>query len=105
MRVAAIGDRFFTSLWRMAGAEKFEAETDNEVLSILTRLIKEGGYSVILLPEKYVDLTRELREKLIREGKIEPIFAFIPEHGSEKRMEELRRKIGIAVGFGSESYR
>lgn len=102
MKVAAIGDRIFISLWQMAGAEGFRAETDREVLSTLTKLIKEGDYSVIVLPERYVELTREIREKLMREEKIEPIFAFVPERGLTKRIDEIREKINLAIGVKLE---
>ncbi|MDW8021582.1 MAG: V-type ATP synthase subunit F [Nitrososphaerota archaeon] len=102
MRVAAVGDGFFISLWQMAGAEGFRAENDGEVLSTLMKLIKEGGYSVILLPERYVELTREVRLKLIKEGKIEPIFAFVPERGLTKRMGEIMEKAGLAIGVKLE---
>jgi len=102
LKVAAVGDRIFISLWQMAGAEGFRAETDKEVLSTLTKLIREGGYSVIVLPERYVELTREMRSRLMREERIEPVFAFVPELGLTKRIDEIREKISLAIGVRLE---
>lgn len=102
MRAAAIGDRVFISIWQMAGVEGFRAENDDEVLSTLMKLIKEGGYSLILLPERYVELTGEIRSRLIKEGKIEPILTFVPEQGLTKRMDEIRSKMSLAIGVKLE---
>lgn len=102
MKVAAVGDRFFVSLWQMAGAEGFKAENDEEVLSTLMKLIKDGEYSVILLPERYVELTREVRSRLMKEGKIEPIFTFVPEQGLTKRIDEVKEKASVAIGVRFE---
>ncbi len=103
MKAAVIGDPIFISGFMMAGAEGFEAEDEGK-LTELVRLLKEladsGKYAVIILPERFVEHTLELRSRLIREGRVAPIFAFVPDYSGikGKRIEELRRTTSLAVG-------
>lgn len=102
MRVAAVGDRIFVSVFGLIGADRFKVESDEEFLSTITDLIRRREYSMIIVPERYLDLTKEIRSKLIAEGKIEPIFAFVPEKGLNKRVNELKELISLAIGFKLE---
>jgi len=102
MRVAAVGDRIFVSVFGLIGADRFKVESDEEFLSTITDLIRRGEYSMIIVPERYLDLTKEIRSKLIGEGKIEPIFAFVPEKGLNKRVNELKELISLAIGLKLE---
>ena len=102
MRVAAVGDRIFVSAFGLIGADRFKVESDEEFLSTITDLIRRREYSMIIVPERYLDLTKEIRSKLIAEGKIEPIFAFVPEKGLNKRVNELKELISLAIGLKLE---
>jgi len=102
MRVAAVGDRIFVSVFGLIGADRFKVESDEEFLSTITDLIRRREYSMIIVPERYLDLTKEIRSKLIGEGKIEPIFAFVPEKGLNKRVNELKELISLAIGLKLE---
>ena len=102
MRVAAVGDRIFVSVFGLVGADRFKVESDEEFLSTITDLIRRREYSMIIVPERYLDLTKEIRSKLIGEGKIEPIFAFVPEKGLNKRVNELKELISLAIGLKLE---
>ena len=102
MRVAAVGDRIFVSVFGLIGADRFKVESDEEFLSTVTDLIRRREYSMIIVPERYLDLTKEIRSKLIAEGKIEPIFAFVPEKGLNKRVNELKELISLAIGLKLE---
>ena len=102
MRVAAVGDRIFVSVFGLIGADRFKVESDEEFLSIVTDLIRRREYSMIIVPERYLDLTKEIRSKLVAEGKIEPIFAFVPEKGLNKRVNELKELISLAIGLKLE---
>ena len=93
MRVAAVGDRIFVSVFGLVGADRFKVESDEEFLSTITDLVRRREYSMIIVPERYLDLTKEIRSKLVAEGKIEPIFAFVPEKGLNKRVNELKELI------------
>ena len=102
MRVAAVGDRIFVSVFGLIGADRFKVESDEEFLSTITDLVRRREYSMIIVPERYLDLTKEIRSKLIGEGKIEPIFAFVPEKGLNKRVNELKELISLAIGLKLE---
>jgi len=102
MRVAAVGDRIFVSVFGLVGADRFKVESDEEFLSTITDLVRRREYSMIIVPERYLDLTKEIRSKLVAEGKIEPIFAFVPEKGLNKRVNELKELISLAIGLKLE---
>ena len=102
MRVAVVGDRIFVSVFGLIGADRFRVESDEEFLSTITDLIMRREYSMIIVPERYLDLTKEIRSRLITEGRIEPIFAFVPEKGLNKRVDELKELISLAIGLRLE---
>ena len=102
MRVAAVGDRIFVSVFGLIGVDRFRVDSEEEFRSTITDLVKRGEYSMIIVPERYLDLTREIRSELTSEGKIEPIFAFVPEKGLNKRVEELKELVSIAIGLRLE---
>lgn len=99
LKVAAIGDRVFVSGFMLVGAEGFEAGSEEEAMKLVKDL-EEAGYGLIILPERFVECTRETRFRLIREGKITPLFTFLPDFTGVKgkRLEELKRSISLAVG-------
>ena len=99
MRVAAVGDRIFVSVFGLIGVDRFRVDSEEEFRSTITDLVKRGEYSMIIVPERYLDLTREIRSELVSEGKIEPIFAFVPEKGLNKRVEELKELVSLAIGL------
>mgnify|MGYP000504069335 CR=1 FL=1 len=100
MKVASIGDNMFIKMFELIGAVGYKAEDEEELKKILAQLIKEKKYAIIVLPERYVEATREIREKLAREGEYFPLFAFLPDHTGikDRRIEELKRLISLAVG-------
>ena len=102
LRVAAVGDRIFISVFGLIGAERFRVDSEEEFRSTIMDLVKRGEYSMIIVPERYIDLTREIRSELISEGRVEPIFAFVPEKGLNKRVEELKELVSIAIGLRLE---
>jgi len=102
MRVAVVGDRIFVSVFGLIGADRFRVGSDEEFLSTITDLIMRREYSMIIVPERYLDLTKEIRSRLITEGRIEPIFAFVPEKGLNKRVDELKELISLAIGLRLE---
>ena len=102
MRVAAVGDRIFVSVFGLIGADKFRVDSDEEFRLTITELVRRGEYSMIIVPERYLDLTREIRSELIAEGRIEPVFAFVPEKGLNKRVEELKELVSLAIGLRLE---
>ena len=100
MSAAAIGDPTFTAGFKLVGIDGIVAVRDEEVLEALKKLIEEDKYKLLILPERLVKATKELRSRLMKEGKVTPIFAFIPDYTGVKgeRVEELKRSISLAVG-------
>jgi len=100
LSAAAIGDPTFTAGFKLVGIDGIVAVRDEEVLEALKKLIEEDRYKLLILPERLVKATKELRSRLMKEGKVTPIFAFIPDYTGVKgeRVEELKRSISLAVG-------
>lgn len=99
MRVAAIGDRSFTALWRLIGAEAFEADSDDEIRENLAKVFRSREYSTLIIPERFLDRVNNVRSELHAEEQVEPVIIFIPEPGLGKRAEDLRRRINLAIGI------
>jgi hypothetical protein len=57
-------------------------------------------FALIILPDRYVETTTEIRSRIVKEGKVIPIFSFIPDYTGikGKRVEELKRSVSLAVG-------
>lgn len=103
LKVAAAGDATFISGFMMAGADGYELEgevTSSTVLQLLARLIKTNEYAAIFLPERLVEQTQDLRLKLMKEGRMTPIFGFAPDYSNikGKRATELRNIVNRAMG-------
>jgi len=71
--------------------------SDDQFLEVFERLLREGGYSAIIVPERFVDRVRRAMESSPPE-RVEPIIIFVPGRGSRDRVEDLRRKISTALG-------
>ncbi|MEM3897211.1 MAG: V-type ATP synthase subunit F [Nitrososphaerota archaeon] len=102
MRVAAIGDKSFTALWRLIGAEAIEAGSDDEVREHLAKAFKSREYSALIISEGLLDHVNEVRAELHAEEQIEPVIIFVPEPGLGRRAEDLRRKISLAIGIEAQ---
>ena len=104
MKIAVIGDEVFVSVWRLIGADGYviDPESEPDLLKRLGNLLKGGEYSAIILPEKFVDRVNKLIEEESLGEKLSPLLVFVPEPGSRKRLEDLRRKISTALGVEIE---
>lgn len=100
MKIAAIGDELFIRMFELIGAVGFIAKDEKEMTQLLKKIVEEKHYGIIVLPEKYVDAAREIRNRIIREGAYFPLFVFLPDHTGirGKRMAELKKLISLAVG-------
>ena len=99
MRAAAIGDRSFTLLWRLIGAEALEVKSEEEFLKVFRKVLRSERFSAVILPERFLDLANKVRSELQMEEKVEPLLVFVPERGLDKRAEDLRRRISLAMGI------
>ncbi|NIQ07718.1 MAG: hypothetical protein GWO20_18985 [Candidatus Korarchaeota archaeon] len=104
MKAAVVGDSVFISGFEMVGFEGFEAKSTSEVLETVKKIIKMDKYGLILVPERYTNATKEIRDTLAKEGKVVPTFSFLPDYTGIKgeRVEELKRLISLALGVKLE---
>lgn len=94
-----MGDLLFVSGFEMVGAHGFPTSPDKAV-AVLRKLIEEGKFKLIILPESLAEATSEVRMQVVSKGKTSPIFAVVPDLTGvkEKRIKELQSLISVAVG-------
>jgi len=100
MSVAVIGPSSFVSCFELIGAHGFYAEDGREIARIVERLVEDGKFKLIIIPERFSEDTRHIRTKIMEEGRISPVFLIIPDLTmvTGMRMEELRSAISQAIG-------
>jgi vacuolar-type H+-ATPase subunit F/Vma7 len=100
MSVAIVGPPSFIVCFELIGAVGFEAEDGEQAAKILKNLVEERKFKYIILPEIFAKETQEIREQIVKEERIFPVFAFIPDFTGKKgmRLEELKTIISLAVG-------
>ena len=101
MKISALGDDLFIKAFELVGVEGFKASNEKEIREHLTKLIELNEHAIIIIPERYVESTKDIRERLIKLGRTTPIFAFLPDHTGETglRVKELQDLISLAVGI------
>lgn len=104
MKAAVIGAPVFVSGFEMVGFEGFKAESESELRETIERLIETNEYGLIVIPERYTHVTKDIRDRLAKEGKVAPIFSFIPDYTGIKgeRVNELKQLISLALGVKLE---
>jgi vacuolar-type H+-ATPase subunit F/Vma7 len=100
MSVAVVGPSSFITCFELIGAEGFEAGTGEAVAETLGHLVDGGRFQFIIIPERFADQTRPVRERVMTKGDIVPVFALIPDFTMETgmRMEELQAIVSLAIG-------
>jgi vacuolar-type H+-ATPase subunit F/Vma7 len=100
MSVAVIGPPSFITCFELIGAEGFEYGTGEAVAEKLSDLVDEERYQLIIIPERFAEETRLVRERIMTKGDITPVFALIPDFTMETgmRMEELQAVVSLAIG-------
>jgi vacuolar-type H+-ATPase subunit F/Vma7 len=99
MSIAVIGPSSFVTCFQLIGARGYEANNEEKVVESLEQAMT-GNYKIIIVPEKYTELTRPIRDEVMRRGEITPLFALIPGLTMETgmRMEELQAVVSLAIG-------
>ena len=100
MSVAVIGPPSFITCFELIGAKGFDAGTGEAVAETLRDLSEEGMFKLIIIPERFAEETRSVRESVMNRGDITPVFALIPDFTMETgmRMEELQAVVSLAIG-------
>ncbi len=100
MSVAVIGPPSFITCFELIGAEGFEINEGEAAAVTLGHLVEEGRFQLIIIPERFAEVTRSVRERVMNRGDITPVFALIPDFTMETgmRMEELQAVVSLAIG-------
>lgn len=100
MSIAVIGPSTFVTCFELIGASGHEVHKEEAVVATLNRLVNEGDYKLIIIPERYAVATRPIRKDVMKRGEITPIFALIPDLTMETgmRLEELQTVVSLAIG-------
>ncbi|MBN1682749.1 V-type ATP synthase subunit F [Candidatus Bathyarchaeota archaeon] len=100
MSVAVIGPPSFITAFELIGAKGYDASSGKIAAEILQKIIDEGKFNLILIPERFASNTLSLREDIMKKGEITPLFALIPDFTMETgmRMEELQAVVSLAIG-------
>ena len=99
MSIAVIGPSSFVTCFQLIGARGFEANDEETVVATLDRAMADNP-KIIIVPERYTEATRPIRDEVMRRGEITPLFALIPGLTMETgmRMEELQAVVSLAIG-------
>jgi len=100
MSVAIIGPPSFITCFELIGAVGFDTGTGEAVAETVSALVEEGRFQLIIVPERFAEETRPVRERVMNRGDITPVFALIPDFTMETgmRMEELQSIVSLAIG-------
>jgi vacuolar-type H+-ATPase subunit F/Vma7 len=100
MSVAVIGPPSFITCFELIGAVGFDFGTGEAVAETVSALVEEGRFQLIIIPERFAEETRPVRERVMNRGDITPVFALIPDFTMETgmRMEELQSIVSLAIG-------
>jgi vacuolar-type H+-ATPase subunit F/Vma7 len=100
MSVAVIGPSSFVTCFQLIGASGYEEIEGAKVAETLKKLVDEGEYMLIIIPERFAEETRLIREEIMRKGDITPVFALVPDFTMKTgmRMEELQAVVSLAIG-------
>ena len=100
MGIAVIGPSSFVTCFELIGATGYEETEGTGVAATLDKMVDEGDFKLIIIPERFAEETRSIREKIMRLGEITPIFALLPDFTMETgmRMEEIQEVVSLAIG-------
>jgi len=98
--VAIIANKHLASGFRLAGVEAFPIENTEEARTLLSRIVSEGRYDVVILTERLSRGLHKEKAKIIALGKGRPVFAVIPDFQGPtgQRTRELHDLISESVG-------
>ena len=100
MSVAVVGFPSFVTCFEIIGAKGFDVENGESAAEVLSRLVDEQRFKLIIIPERFAKGTLPVRELVMKRGDITPVFALIPDLSLETgmRMEELQAVVSLAIG-------
>ncbi|NIT99671.1 MAG: hypothetical protein GWN01_01610, partial [Nitrosopumilaceae archaeon] len=66
MSIAVIGPSSFVTCFELVGATGYEEVDEQKVASSLDKLVNQGGYKLIIIPERFAETTRIIREDVMK---------------------------------------
>jgi vacuolar-type H+-ATPase subunit F/Vma7 len=101
MDIVMIGDKYLSSVFRLAGIEALEVEDEDTAVEKVEELVGEGKCKILLVTERIAMQLGELREKLLRQKKFYPVFVIIPDFGGTlgERKKELTQLVNKSIGI------
>lgn len=98
MRVVAVGGKAFVNSLRLAGAGGVVAETVEEAIRIINKLIQDPEIGMLLVSDEYgEEFSRKLND--LRSRLTVPIIYQIPAPGSEVRQVDYRAILRQVLGI------
>jgi vacuolar-type H+-ATPase subunit F/Vma7 len=99
--IAVIGDKYLSSVFRLAGIEALEVEDEDSAVEKAEEVVGEGKCKILILTEKTAKRLSELREKLLVQKRFYPIFVIIPDFGGTlgERKKELTQLVNKSIGI------
>ena len=96
--VAVVGPLSFITPFELGGIKGIPAETAEEAVKSITKLLEANDLKLIILPERFINETKQLRETI--QKSLLPIILLIPDTTmiTGMRLEELRTAISAAIG-------
>jgi vacuolar-type H+-ATPase subunit F/Vma7 len=101
MDIVVIGDKYLSSVFRLAGIEALEVEDEDSAVEKAEGLVEEGKCKILLVTEKIAKRLGELREKLLIQKRFYPVFVIIPDFGGTlgERKKELTQLVNKSIGI------
>jgi V/A-type H+-transporting ATPase subunit F len=96
MEISVIGSSEFILGFRLAGVRKtYTAETEEELVQIITRVLDDGTTGILVLESK--DMNRvPLRLQATLEDSVKPtVIAIGDEEGGMSLRERIKRSVGV----------
>jgi vacuolar-type H+-ATPase subunit F/Vma7 len=100
MDIVMIGDKYLSSVFRLAGVEALEVEDEGSAVEKAEELVEEGKCKILIVTEKIALQLGELREKLLIQKKFYPVFVIVPDFGGTlgERKKELTQLVNKSIG-------
>jgi vacuolar-type H+-ATPase subunit F/Vma7 len=100
MDIVVIGDKYLSSVFRLAGIEALEVEDEDLAVEKAEELVEEGKCKILLVTERIAMRLGEFREKLLIQKKFYPVFVIIPDFAGTlgERRKELTQLVNKSIG-------
>ena len=97
--VAVVGPLSFITPFELGGIKGVHAENAEMAVTSINKLLEANDIKLIILPERFCNETKQLRETLQQQSLL-PIILLIPDTTmiTGQRLEELQTAISAAIG-------